>query len=424
MKARYADAVIDGDASMDRSVVQIEPVPRVSIQAFCESPDIAAIVAAAISDRRMAKAHVKQNMGGAPAAVEAYKTAPTQNVVVLEAPASRDALLGQLEELAEYCDAGTKVVVLGKLNDIVLYRQLIARGVSEYLVAPFGVVDFIQAISQLFSVPGAKPLGRVIAVVGAKGGVGASTVAHNLAWSLASVTEMATIIADFDLAFGTAGLDYNQDPPQGVAEAVFAPDRVDATLVERLLSKCGEKLSLLAAPATLDRVLDFSEASFDSLLDAMRASTPWVVVDVPHLWSGWARRILVSADEVIVVASPDLANLRNTKNLIDNVKGARLNDAPSRLVLNGVGMLKRPEIASVEFAKAVETDPTAIISHDAKLFGAAANNGQMIAEIEPNGKTAQVFVDLASMLAGRAEARKPKRGVLEPLMAKLGRKKK
>jgi len=343
MKAHYADAGTDGDAPLDRSIGQIEPVPRVSIQAFCESPDIAAIVSAAISDRRMAKAHVKQNMGGAPAAVEAYKSAPTPNVVVLEAPANRDALLGQLEELSEYCDAGTKVVVLGKLNDIVLYRQLIARGVSEYLVAPFSAVDFIQAISQLFSVPGAKPLGRVIAVVGAKGGVGASTVAHNLAWTLSSVTEMATIIADLDLAFGTAGLDYNQDPPQGVAEAVFAPDRVDATLVERLLSKCGEKLSLLAAPSTLDRVLDFSEASFDSLLDAMRASTPWIVLDIPHLWSAWARRILVSADEVIVVASPDLANLRNTKNLIDNVKGARLNDAPSRLILNGVGMLKRPE---------------------------------------------------------------------------------
>jgi len=424
MKAHYAAVGVDGDAPMDRALAQIDPVPRVSIQAFCESPDVAAVVSAAISDRRMAKAHVKQNMGGAPAAVEAYKSAPTPNVIVLEAPASRDALLGQLEELAEYCDAGTKVVVLGKLNDIVLYRQLIARGVSEYLVAPFGVVDFIQAISQLFSVPGTKPLGRVIAVVGAKGGVGASTVAHNLAWSLASVTEMATIIADFDLAFGTAGLDYNQDPPQGVAEAVFAPDRVDAVLVDRLLSKCGDKLSLLAAPATLDRVLDFAEVSFDSLIDAMRASTPWIVLDVPHLWSGWARRILVSADDVIVVASPDLANLRNTKNLIDNVKGARLNDAPPRLVLNGVGMFKRPEIAAAEFAKAVETDPIAIVPHDAKLFGGAANNGQMIVEIEPNGKTAQVFVDLASTLAGRTDTRKPKRSVLEPLIAKLGRKKK
>ena len=423
MKAQYVAAGIEGETPSERPAQQIEPVPRVSIQAFCESPDIAAVVGAAISDRRMAKAHVKQNMGGAPAAVEAYKTASTPNVIVLEAPANRDALLAQLEELAEYCDAGTKVVVLGKLNDIVLYRQLIARGVSEYLVAPFGVVDFIQAISQLFAAPGAKPLGRVVAVVGAKGGVGASTIAHNLAWSLASLTEMATIIADFDLAFGTAGLDYNQDPPQGVAEAVFAPDRVDAVLVDRLLSKCGDKLSLLAAPATLDRVLDFAEVSFDSLIDAMRASTPWIVLDVPHLWSGWARRILVSADDVIVVASPDLANLRNAKNLIDNVKSARLHDAPPRLVLNGVGMLKRPEIAPAEFAKAVETDPTAVVPHDAKLFGAAANNGQMIAEIEPNGKTAQVFVDLASALAGRVEARKSKKGVLEPLMAKLGRKK-
>jgi pilus assembly protein CpaE len=422
MKALYAGNGTDDRAPTDRPVAQIDPVPRVSIQAFCESPDLAAIVSAAISDRRMAKAHVKLNMGGAPAAVEAYRSAPTPNVVVLEAPAGRDALVGQLEELAQYCDAGTKVVVLGKLNDIVLYRQLIARGVSEYLVAPFGVVDFVQAMSQLFTVPGAKPLGRVIAVVGAKGGVGASTVAHNLAWSLASVTKMATIIADFDLAFGTAGLDYNQDPPQGVAEAVFAPERVDAVLVDRLLSKCSDHLSLLAAPATLDRVLDFAEASFDSLIDAMRASTPWVVVDVPHLWSGWARRILVSADEVVVIASPDLANLRNAKNLIDNVKNARLNDAPPRLVLNGVGMLKRPEIAAVEFAKAVETGPTAVIPHDAKLFGAAANNGQMIAEVEPNGKTAEAFADLASTLAGRTEVRKPKRGVLEPLIAKLGRK--
>jgi pilus assembly protein CpaE len=422
MKPLYAGAGTDDGAPMARPVAQIDPVPRVSIQAFCESPDVAAIVSAAISDRRMAKAHIKLNMGGAPAAVEAYKSAPTPNVVVLEAAAGRDALLEQLEELAQYCDAGTKVVVLGKLNDIVLYRQLIARGVSEYLVAPFGVVEFVQAMSQLFTVPGAKPLGRVIAVVGAKGGVGASTVAHNLAWSLASLTEMATIIADFDLAFGTAGLDYNQDPPQGVAEAVFAPERVDAVLVDRLLSKCGDHLSLLAAPATLDRVLDFAEASFDSLLDAMRASTPWVVLDVPHLWSGWARRILVSADEVIVIASPDLANLRNAKNLIDNVKSVRLNDAPPRLVLNGVGMFKRPEIAAAEFAKAVETGPTAIIPHDAKLFGAAANNGQMIAEVEPNGKTAQVFADLASLLAGRTDGRKPRRGVLEPFIARLGRK--
>ncbi len=400
---------------------QIDPVPRVSIQAFCESPEVAALIGAAMADRRMAKAHIKHNMGGAAAAVEAYRSAPTPNVIVLEAPADRGNLVEQLDELAHSCDAGTKVVVLGKTNDIVLYRQLMARGVNEYLVAPFDVIEFVRAISELFRAPGAKALGRLVAVVGAKGGVGASTVAHNLAWCLASVTDMATIIADFDLAFGTAGLDYNQDPPQGVAEAVFAPERVDGMLVDRLLSKCGDNLSLLAAPATLDRLLDFSETSFDTLLDAMRASTPWIVLDIPHVWSAWARRILVASDEVVLVANPDLANLRNTKNLIETLKGARPHDHPPRLVLNGTGMIKRPEIATAEFAKTVEVDPIAVIAHDAKLFGSAANNGQMIAEIDPKGKITQIFVQIASVIAGRTNAAKPRKGLLNPLVAKLVR---
>jgi pilus assembly protein CpaE len=401
---------------------QIEPVPRISIQAFCETAETAALIEAAAADRRLAKAHVRQSMGGASAAIEAFQSAPTPNVIVLEAPDDGSNLIDRLDALALLCDAGTKVVVVGRTNDIALYRQLVTRGVNEYLVAPVHVVDFLRALSDLFRAPGAKPLGRLIGVVGAKGGVGASTIAHNLAWSLASVSEMATIIADFDLAFGTAALNYNQDPAQGVADAVFDPERVDATLVDRVLSKCGERLSLLAAPATLDRILDFSETSFDTLLDAMRAAAPLTVLDIPHVWNGWARRTLVAADEVVVVASPDLANLRNAKNLITFLKGARPHDHPPRLVLNGVGMMKRPEIATAEFAKTAEIAPVAVVPHDAKLFGAAANNGQMIAELEPNGKTAQIFVQLASALAGRREQGRSRKGFFNPLVERFARK--
>ena len=345
-----ATAPIDPSAAPRSALIpQIDPVPRVSIQAFCETPEIAAIVQTAIADRRMAKTHVKQNMGGAAAAVEAYRNAPTPNVVVLEATANRELLLEQLDELSNFCDAGTKVIVLGRVNDIILYRQLMARGVSEYLVSPFTAVEFVQAVSNLFRAPGAKPLGRVVAVIGAKGGVGASTVAHNLSWALAGELESPTIVADFDLGFGTAGLDYNQDPPQGVAEAVFAPERVDSNLVDRLLSKCGERLHLLAAPATLDRVYDFAETSFDSVVDTMRAAAPWIVLDLPHCWTAWTRRMLIAADEVIVVAAPDLANLRNAKNIIDTIRGARPNDYPPRLLINGLGMPRRPEIAARRF---------------------------------------------------------------------------
>ena len=403
-------------------LAQIDPVPRVSIQAFCESADAATVIQAAIGDRRMSKAHVKQNMGGAAAAIEAYRNAPTPNVIVIEASGDRNLLVEQLDELAQYCDAGTKVVIVGKVNDIVLYRQLMARGVSEYLVLPFGVVDFVSAISHLFRTPGGKPLGRTIAVIGAKGGVGASTIAHNVAWHFATGLQMDTIIADLDLGFGTAGLDFNQDPPQGVAEAVFAPDRVDTTLVDRLLSKCGDNLHLLAAPAMLDKLYDFGDTAFDSLLDAMRASTPWIVLDIPHAWTGWTRRTLVAADEVLVVAQSDLANLRNAKNIIDNIRGARPHDHPPRLILNNVGVPKRPEIPVSDFSKTIETEPTCIIPHDAKLFGTAANNGQMISEVEPKGKTAEVFANLANLIAGRVETRRAKRGLFDPILSKMSKK--
>jgi len=343
-------------------------------------------------------------------------------VIVIEATTDRDLLVEQLDELAQYCDAGTKVIIIGKVNDIVLYRQLIARGVSEYLVLPFGVVDFVSAISQLFKAPGAKPLGRVIAVFGAKGGVGSSTIAHNIAWHFATELQTDTIIADLDLGFGTAGLDFNQDPPQGIAEAVFAPDRVDATLVDRLLSKCGDNLHLLAAPAMLDRLYDFGETSFDSLMDAVRGSTPWIVLDIPHGWNGWTRRMLVAADEVVVVAQPDLANLRNAKNIIDNIKNARPHDHPPRLILNNVGVPKRPEIPVADFSKTIEMEPTCVIAHDAKLFGSAANNGQMIAEVEPKGKNAETFGNLANLIAGRGEVKKLKRGLLDPFFSRLSKK--
>jgi pilus assembly protein CpaE len=405
------------------SVQQINPVPRISIQAFCETQEVAAIVQAAISDRRMNKAHVKLHMGGAPAAVEAYRSAPTPNLIVLEATHDRNALVGYLDELSQFCDAGTKVIICGKVNDIVLYRQLMLRGVSEYLVAPFGVIEFVQAVSSLYTAPGASPVGRVVAIIGAKGGVGSSTIAHNVAWSIASGLDTSTIIADLDLGFGTAGLDYNQDPPQGIAEAVFAPDRVDANLVDRLLSKCSDNLSLLAAPATLDRLYDFPETAFDSIIDVVRASTPCIILDLPHAWTAWTRRMLVGADEVIIVAAPDLANLRNAKNMLDNIRSARPNDHQPKLILNGVGLLKRPEIAVADFTKTVELEPLAVIPHDAKLFGAAANNGQMIAEIDANGKIAEIFSDLARAITGKGEIRRAKRGLLEPLMAKLGRKK-
>ena len=401
----------------------IAPVPRVTIHGFCETQSVADAMAVAALDRRLQRAQVTIGMGGAAAAVATFRQQPTPNVIVLESGANPSTLLVHLDNLAEVCDAGTKVLVIGHVNDVLLYRELTRRGVSEYLIAPVAALDLIQAFSDLFHSPGTNPIGRTIAVVGAKGGVGASTVAHNLAWTLARKLSTATVIVDLDIAFGTAGLDFNQDPSQGVADAVFAPERLDSNMLDRLISKCSENLSLLAASAMLDRPVDLTETAVDQLLDILRASTPNVVLDMPHTWTGWARRTLVSADDIVLVAAPDLASLRNTRNLVDVLRNARTNDRKPRIVLNLSGMPKRPEIPPAEFAKALEMDLAATVPFDAQLFGTAANNGQMLGELQPGGKLEGLFVSLATSITGRSDAKRRRASVLEPIIAKFTRRK-
>jgi len=396
----------------------IAPAPRVSVQAFCETVETASAVQSAGEDRRLGKAHLKIQMGGMAAAVEAYRSAPTPNVIVLEADARGDILAG-LDHLATVCDPGTRVVVIGRINDVGLYRELVRRGVSDYVIAPVTTIDVVRSICNLFSAPESKAVGRIIAIVGAKGGVGASTIAHNVAWAIARDLAMDSVVADLDLAFGTAGLDYNQDPPQGIADAVFSPDRIDTGFLDRLLSKCTDHLSLLAAPATLDRVYDFGIEAFDAVFDTLRTTMPCIVLDIPHQWTGWTKRALISADDILIVAAPDLASLRNTKNLFDLLKASRPNDRPPLYCLNQVGVPKRPEINAAEFAKAIENQPIVTIPFDPQMFGSAANNGQMIAEVAANHRTTEMFLQVAQRLTGRSETKKPKGSLLSPLIDKL-----
>ena len=398
---------------------RIAPAPRVSVQAFCETVETAAAIQAAGEDRRLARAHLRIQMGGLVAAIEAYQSSPTPNVIILESESRNEDILGGLDQLAPVCDAATRVIIIGRMNDVGLYRELVRRGVSDYLIAPVGALQVVRAVCGLFSAPDAKPVGRVIAVVGAKGGVGASTVAHNIAFSIARDLMLDSVVTDLDLAFGTAGLDFNQDPPQGIAEAVFSPDRIDDAFIDRLLSKCTDHLSLLAAPATLDHVYDFGADAFEAIFNSLRATVPCVVLDVPHQWTGWTKQTLVGADDILIVAAPDLANLRNTKNLYDFLKAARPNDQLPLYCLNQIGVPKRPEIKAADFAKALESEPVAVIPFEPQLFGAAANNGQMIAEIAASHRTAELIRQLAQQMTGRPEPKKQRSGLLSPLFEKL-----
>ncbi len=401
----------------------LRPVPRISIQAFCETDSIAQPIERAGEDRRMSKAHLKVHMGGVATAIEFFQTAPTPNLIILESRSEPRDLLGSLNQLAEFCDPSTKVVVIGHYNDVGLYRELIRSGISEYIVAPVSMADVVSVISTIFVDPDAEPIGRSIAFIGAKGGVGSSTIAHNLAWSMSTLFKSEVVVADLDLAFGTANINFDQDPAQGIAEAVFSPERIDEVYLDRLLAQCSENLSLLAAPSTLERVYDFDPDAFVQIIDTAQRSAPLLVLDIPHVWTGWTKATLTKADEIVITATPELANLRNTKNLVDMLKRLRPNDAPPKLLLNQTGMPKRPEIGAADFAEPLGMSPMAEIPFDPQLFGNAANNGRMLGEMDSAHAIVQTINEIAHILTGRGEVKPKGKPGLGSLLGKLKFKK-
>jgi pilus assembly protein CpaE len=378
------------------------PVPRISIHAFCEFPDTGAALQTASTDRRLSKAHLIVQLGGVSAAIEHYQGQVTPNLLIVETRLSGEEALGELDRLAEVCDPTTKVVVVGRVNDVELYRELMRRGASEYLVAPLNPLHLIEVISGLYIDREAAPIGRVVSFIGARGGAGSSTLAHNVGWCIAEGLGINTTIVDFDLSFGTAALDFNEEPGQGVADALSAPERLDDVLLDRLLTKRGDRLSLFSAPAVVDRDTDAVPEAYEAVIDAVRGATPCVIVDLPHAWTPWIKATLIASDEIVVVAAPDLASLRNAKNIIELIKAARPNDSAPKLVLNQVGQPKRPEIPTKDFAETMGFDPVAVIPFDPPLFGTAANNGQMLMEVQPKSPAAEGVRQLSSLVTGRA----------------------
>jgi pilus assembly protein CpaE len=394
-------------------------VPRINIHTFCDNQQTAETLQSAAMDRRMSRAHVTIQLGGILAAIQVYQSQPTPNVLVVESHSSRDGILSELSDLAQVCQPTTKVIVIGHLNDVILYRELIKQGVSEYLVAPLGQMQLIEVIAGLFQDPKAKPLGRIIAFVGAKGGVGSSTIAHHIGWAMSNNHNLETVITDLDLAFGTAGLNFNQDSSGGILDALNQPDRMDATLLDRMLTKVGDKLSLLSGPGGVDRDASIESHAIDTVLNVVRHSVPSVILDVPNLWAPWVKHTLLNADDVIITSTPELASLRNTKNILDLLKVSRVNDNPPRLILNQIGMPKRPEIPAAEFAKAVGVAPSLVIPHDPHSFGLAQSNGQMLFEVAPKSKSAELLAAFAQVILGTDRKSKPSKAVSSSIFRNL-----
>jgi len=348
-------------------------LPQISIHAFCDRQETASVINESSRDWRMKRTNMKIYMGGLSAAIEFYHKENTPGLVLIESGMRGPELFSQLEELASVCDAGTKFVMIGAANDIRLYRQLMDKGISDYIVPPFHPISLIRSMGELYSDPDKPFIGRVAAFFGAKGGVGSSTMAHNIAWNLAERIDQETSLVDLDASWGTTGLDFAYDASQGLEEALAEPDRLDETLLDRIMVRHTPKLSILPTASSLNQKAVMTPEAYEAVVNGVRSISPLTILDMPHYWCDWTTDVLINSDDVVITATPDLANLRTTKNLIDFLRAQRPNDAEPILILNKTGMTKTSEISVKDFASAVGLDPALVLGFEPEVYFEASN---------------------------------------------------
>jgi pilus assembly protein CpaE len=308
--------------------------------------------------------------------------------------------------------AGTevKLLVLGTVNDVGMFRDLLAAGASDYLVKPPNREALAAALEKrgMTSGGGEGGLGQVVAFTGSRGGVGTSTTAVACAWLLAEEQRERTALVDFDLHFGTVALKLDTDPGSGLCEALEQPSRIDSLFIERAMIKVTETLRILAAEAPVSEPLIIDAGAIDVLLYELRRKFAWVVVDLPRGVTPLQRVVLSAASRVIMLCERSLAGLRDTIRLQTLIR----EQAPqTRLLLVEAGAPgERAIVGKAEFEKGVGRSLDAVISYDAKAAGAATNTGQPLPVAAPRSPVLRELRQLVATLAGPADAA-PKRKI-------------
>lgn len=366
-------------------------IPTIRIDVFSIEPATRSVIEYTSADRRLSKSRWRFHDGGIEGAITLYKDQPSPNLILIENNDGRDALFSALERLASECRPETKVIILSAQNDVNLYRDLLEKGVTDELTTPFSSMALVDTIARAWEDEAQPRLGRLIAFIGARGGSGSSTVAHNVAASLAQWHETHTLLADLDLQFGTVGIDFDVDGSYGMNDILRSAARLDEVLLDRIVLKYGENLELLASEPNLERVADVHGGAIEKLIELAQTTERHVLLDMPHIWTRRSKKALISADQIFITATPDLTSLRNTKLMTEFLRQARPNDPMPLLIFNQVRQPRRPEIPLAEFAEAVRLDEGPVIPFNASIFGHAANSGQVVTTYAERSRHAQIF---------------------------------
>jgi pilus assembly protein CpaE len=344
----------------------------------------------------------KVNKGGLRNAVQSLSVTASPTILFVDLSESGDPL-NDINALAEVCEPGTVVIAAGQVNDVRLYRDLLSSGIQDYLLKPFSPDQLRDAIANAQNILNAPKVaeqstGRahlVTAVIGVRGGVGASTIAASLGWAFSSAENRSTALLDLDVHFGTAALTLDLEPGRGLTDAIENPGRIDGLFIERALVRANDNLAILSAEAPIHQPLLTDGGAFYQLQEEMRSAFECTVIDLPRNMLVQHQHLINDVNTAIIVAELSLASARDTIRVLSWLKSNAPQTQPL-VVLNRVGMHNAPEISKKDFEASIERKVDYSIPADFKVASQAAKLGKSVAEAGKGSKLSAALHEIAS----------------------------
>ena len=384
-----------------------KPAKAKPFAAYVIDDDSREVVAQAAAEAGIANPAVAA--GNIAEAIRRLSNAPTPQLLIVDLSGSADPM-ADIGALADACDEGTRVLAIGDVNDIALYRALVGFGVQDYLVKPLDAAALAASLGrakdgpQATAEPSAPTTGRIVAVVGARGGVGATTIAVNIAWMLAHEQHKRVALVDLDLFFGSCGLTLDLEMGRGFREALENPSRIDGLFIERAMIRASENLFVLSAEEALDYAIAFDPSAIELLLGHLRRDFQAVVVDLPRFGARTQTAIMTPPCSIVLVSEPSLAGMRDTQRLV-KLFTSLAPKAELSVVLNRVGANKGAELALADFEAGAETKASVIVPFEPKILAATAGTGKPLAKVANGAKSTAALRALSVRTGGSAQQR-------------------
>lgn len=336
-------------------------------------------------------------------AVQLLTQSGSSPLYILADAASRGIdFVNELDALAEHCEAKTKVVVVGDTNDLNLYRQVIAKGVSEYFVKPVQTQDvkeaFLRGTTDPTGPASGEANGKVISFLSAASGDGATTVAINTAYSLASELGKSTVLVDMDYQFGLVARNLDKDASAGLKELYEHPEgTIDQTLIEKTLVKYDENLFIVTAPRHLDFVPEISGDVIANVIYNLKRKFDYVILDLPHVWTGWVANVLKEADKNIITAQLSIKSVTHTARFLDAMRMKNIDQEKTAVVINRSGSKFKEPITANDFAMATKKKVDFYVSNDSKTIALSEDQGKTAVEMG-NSLLNKQFAEIATAI--------------------------